>query len=248
MKNLTALIFIISSLTGFAQEKGAGFFSECTLNYAQPNGIVSFCIHEFQLNVLSFSGAFQLQLSDSIIYEITLPIGDSLTYAGSYSFGHALCSLIELEDMDSVILTVGGEPFSVVTEPINNSWGGSSYLQRGIITEPCLIKIEATYSSLGHQKKHFLRVKFVEPTLPVPGVPDISKDIYILLTDENTLFIEADEHSILNTVIYSLSGQLVEKRIIEGQQNLDISSFSKGCYIVQVTDETGAEKRLKFVK
>jgi hypothetical protein len=41
---------------------------------------------------------------------------------------------------------------------------------------------------------------------------------------------------------------LVEKRTIEGQQNLDISSLSKGYYIIQVTDQTGVEKRLKFVK
>jgi hypothetical protein len=185
---------------------------------------------------------------DPTTFEISLPVGDSLVYSGGWVDWGPCATPEEVEDVEGVLTILEGElvPITTVKTLSTSPDWEYSISQNAVIRTSSLLEIKAVY--LPNPKSHFIRVTFVAPTLPVPEVPDISKDICIVLTDENTLFIEADEHSILNTVIYSLSGQLVEKRTIEGQQNLDISSLSKGYYIIQVTDQTGVEKRLKFVK
>jgi hypothetical protein len=249
MKQLLYIALIISSLNSVAQEKGPICSIAVTLHHPSPANSDYFSVYSYALNHRVFSGSFHADPLDSTIMVITLPIGDSLVYHGGWiDWEPCIAPDFEVEDVDGVLTILEGElvPITAVKTISTSPDWDYSIGQDAVIRTTSLLEIKAAY--LPNPKSHFVRVTFVAPTLPVPEVPEISKDIYILLTDENTLFIEADEHSILNTVIYSLSGQLVEKRIIEGQQNLDISSFSKGCYIVQVTDETGAEKRLKFVK
>ena len=248
MKRLLYITFIITSLNGFSQEKGKICSISCSLHHPTPDHLDYFTVYSDALNQEVHNGAFHSNSLDATIFEISLPVGDSLVYHGGWVSWGPCATPHEVEDVNGVFTILEGDlvPITTVKTLSTNPDWEYSIGQDAVIRTSSLLEIKAVY--LPNPKSHFVRVTFVAPTLPVPEVPDISKDIYILLTDENTLFIEADEHSILNTVIYSLSGQLVEKRIIEGQQNLDISSFSKGCYIVQVTDETGAEKRLKFVK
>jgi hypothetical protein len=248
MKQLLYITFIITSLSGFSQEKGKICSISCSLRHPTPDYLDYFTVYSNALNQEVHNSAFQVDSLDATVFEISLPAGDSLVYHGGWVSWGPCATPHEVEDVDGVLTILEGESVPITTVKTLSTSPDWEYSigQDAVIRTSSLLEIKAVY--LSNSKSHFVRVTFVAPTLPVPGVPDISQDIYILLTDENTLFIEADEHSILNTVIYSLSGQLVEKRIIEGQQNLDISSLSKGYYIVQVTDETGAEKRLKFIR
>jgi hypothetical protein len=250
MKRLLYTAFIISSLNAVAQEKGPYCSISVTLHHPTPDYSDYFTLYSYSLDQEVHHGAFHADSLDSTIMEISLLVGDSLVYHGGW-IGSALCSTPdEVEDVDGVLTILEGELVPITTAKIISSSPDWDYSvsQDAVIRSSCLLEIKAVYAA--NPKSHFVRVSFVEPTPPVLSVPDdITKDIHMILTDNaNTLFIEADENAILNATIYSLSGQLVQKATIEGQQNLDISSFPKGCYIVNVSDETGAEKRMKFVK
>lgn len=250
MKHLLYIAFIITSLNSVAQEKGPICSIFCTLTHTNgSNPSDHFSVYSYALNHKVFSGAFHVDPLDSTVMVITLPIGDSLVYHGGWvDSGSCIAPDFEVEDVDGVLTILEGElvPITAVKTISTSPDWDYSIGQDAVIRSSCLLEIKAIYVS--NPKSYLVRVEFVES--PILGIPeDITKDIYIVLTDnQNTLFIEVDENAILNTTIYSLSGQLVHKTTIEGQQNLDISSFPKGCYIVNVSDETGGEKRMKFIK
>jgi len=250
MKRLLYITFIIGSLNAFAQEKGPICSIFCTLTHTNGSNLPDhFSVYSLALNNKIVSGAFHPDPLDSTIFVITLPIGDSLVYHGGWTdWGPCISPDLEVENVDGVLTVLEGALFPITAvKTISSSpdWD-YSISQDAVIRDSCLLEIKAVYVS--NPKSYFIRVNFGEA--PALGVlENTTKDNYMILKNNgNTLFIEADENAVLNATIYSLSGQLVQKETIEGKQNLDISSFPKGCYIVNVSDENGTEKRMKFVK
>lgn len=251
MKRLLVTIFIISSLTGFSQEKGPICSGGCSLFHPTDpllNSYDNFRLSGGSLDHVVFSGAFQADsiTSDSLIYEITLVSGDSLIYSASWLNDGGPCYIqtLEPEDTDSVVTILEGTPFPItIFEPSGYSGFSFAISQKGIVRNSCLIQFKAAY--LTNPQKTLVRVKFVDPTL---GIPDISNEFSLWLSGENKLSVKADQDAVWEMTLYSLSGQVIQKNNLEGSQDLDISNLPKGCYIARVSNGNGLEKQLKFIR
>jgi len=258
MKQLLYIIFIISSFTGFAQEKGP----ICTSTFGLSHYVGTADYDDYLIisqGHVHIKGMFYIDstVTDSTIYEIVLPAYDSLTYSGSWvndGWGACFTYMLETDETDSVAMVLSGPVFPI-TYNSNNSNGLYVFniQQNGVIHDPCLIQLQAPYPNHVYPNpcpKYFVRVKFQDP--PEPEVPlnikEVTNDISLWLSNENTLTVKADKDAIWKMDLYSLSGQVIQKNQLEGSQDLDISSLSKGCYIARITNNTGIEKSLKFIK
>lgn len=250
MKQLLYIAFIIYSATGFAQEKGP--ICNIGIRLRHENGTqLGDYLHISELN-LSHSepyGAFHQvsTTSDSLIYEITLPSGDSLSYHGSWANdGWGPCLVLpNPEQLDSVVEVLDGEPFPIVTTGTYTAAMDYSLSQDAMIRTSCFFEIKAAYEQ--NPQSYFVRVNFLESSVGVAEEP-VTNDISMWLTDQNTLSVKTNENAILDLYLYSLSGQLVQRATIEGSQSIDISALPKGYYVLHASDQNGLERRLKFVK
>lgn len=247
MKKLLYITFIITSLNGFSQEKKGICSSGFHLFHESGDDSIPddhFNLKGFSLSNPLYYGGFHI---DSTIYEVTLPFGDSLLYSAYWQADGMCETLMGSEIVDSIITILEGVPFPIIHE---GYYGGFSYFslsQKAVIRNPCLFKIQ---KNIPGANSYFIRVKFQDPPIPEAplDLPEITNDYSIWLSNENMLSIKADENSLLDIHLYSLSGELVQEATIEGSQNLEISTLPKGCYIVHSSDKNGLEKRLKFVK
>ena len=256
MKHLLFIIAIICSLTTSSQERGPICNVGCSFIHDDGTPFGDHLhLDGFYLSEPVCGGTFHLDstnLSDSVIYEITLPFGDSLMYHGTWmndGWGPCLV-LLHPEQLDSVVEILEGTPFPILSSGTYTNEVDYSLSQDAVIRDSCFLKIRATYSNFS--TPHFVRVKFLDTPLGIPDPADemsaITNEISIWLSNENTLAIKADENTLVDLNLYSISGQLVQHTIIEGTQNLDISALPKGCYIARSSAKNGLEARLKFVK
>ena len=246
MKQLLYIAFIISSLTGFSQEK-KGICSAAIQLFHDNGGDWSSNDH-FYTNGFFYTkpllyGIFQIDSttwSDSLIYEITLPLGDSLQYS-AYWTADGICNGIDTTAVNHLVTILEGTPFPITYEGYYYYVGYYSLSQKGIIRSASLFKIQM------NDYTHFIRVKFQDPPKPL-DLPEITNDISMWLSDENTLSVKADQDAVWDLNLYSLSGQMIRKNTLEGSQDLDVSNLPKGCYIAHVSSENGLEKQLRFIK
>ena len=253
MKHLLYIAFIISSLTGFSQEKKGVCSAGCHLFRESGNDSIvddHFMLGGFDFINPLYYGGFHIDstnLSDSTIYEVTLPFGDSILYSASWLADGMCVPLSGPEAVDSVVTILEGVPFPIIHEGYYGNPGYYSLSQKGFIRNPCLIQIKAEF---GGSTPHFIRIKFqdsisVDPSL---GLPEITNEISIWLSGENTLSVKADQDAVWDMNLYSLSGQVIQKVTLEGSQSLDVSNLPKGCYIARVSSKNGLEKQLRFIR
>jgi hypothetical protein len=252
MKKLTTLIFIITSLTGFSQEKKGICAAGINLFHDSGNDSISddhFNLNGFNLGTPLYYGSFLnvTTWSDSVTYEITLPFGDSLLYS-AYWHADGMCfENVDSADVNSLISILEGIPFSITHEGYYSTYFAYDISQKAVIRNACFFKIQRKNYPWN---TYFIRVKFQDPPLPETplDLPEITNDISMWLSSENTLSVKADQDAVWDIHFYSLSGQLIQQSVIEGSQSVDVSSFPKGCYIVCAKDQMGTDKRLNFVR
>lgn len=244
--NLT-LIFILISLFGFAQDQEKKGICSASVQLFHNNGgdwnsNDHFWIDGFYSNNFSYYGNFQIDSttwSDSIIYDLTLPFGDSLQYI-AYWHADGMCYPIDTTVENHIVSVLEGTVFPITYDGYYSP-GYYDISQEGYISHPCLFKIKKG------SKGYFFRVKFQEAPKPLV-VPQIINDISLWMSAENTLSIYAVEGCTWNLEVYALSGELIHSNTMEGAQNLDVSSFPGGYYIAHIKDNIGNEKHVKFVK
>lgn len=252
MKRLLYIAFIINSLTVFSQEKKGICSASCHLFHDNGGSYElndHFSLNGFDLSHPLFYGTFQIDSttwSDSLIYEITLTSGDSLLFSASWHADGMCYPLSSPEVVDSIVTILEGTSFQIIhTGDFNTVYYSLS--QKGTIKDPCLFKIQADYFS---GKPYFIRVKFQDPSqseTPL-DLPEITNDISMWLSGENTLSVKTDEDAVWEINLYSLSGQLLQKNTLQGSQDLDISKLPKGCYIARFSGENGLKKQVKFIR
>jgi hypothetical protein len=206
MKQLLYIAFIISSFVGFSQEKKGVCASGINLYHYSGNDSISddhFYLDGFYMTNPLYYGSFinSTTWSDSITYEITLPFGDSLLYS-AYWHADGPCNSLDSTDVNSLVSILDGIPFLILRQGDYSSNFFYNISQTGIIRNPCFFKIHKQ----DIPKSYFIRVKFQDPPQPeVPlNLPDITNDISIWLSDENTLSVKANEDAVLNLNLYSL--------------------------------------------
>jgi hypothetical protein len=249
MKQLLITIFIISSLAGYSQEKGPYCSIGCYFKHTDetPMGDYLFVSGFFFNPLIVLGGDFHTDstnLSDSLIYEITLPFGDSLKYRGSWVTDGGPCLILQNpEVLDSVITILEGVSFPITSSGTYYSSGFYDLTQKAVIHNSCFIQIKRPY--IPNSIPHFVRVKFLDQVL---GIPDTASEFSMWLNSENTLTMKANAGVVWDMNIYSLSGQIIQKYSLEGSQDLDVSNLPKGCYIARVSGENGLEKQLRFIR
>lgn len=247
MKRLLYIAFIIGSFTSFSQEKKGICSASVQLfhnNGGDYNSNDHFYLEGFFFNNPLYYGNFQVDSTtspDSLIYEITLPFGDSLLYTAGW-LADGMCYNVDTAVVNHVVTVLEGTSF-LITYGGYYSPGYFNLSQKGVIQDECFFKIEKDHS-------YFIRVKFQDPPIPETplDLPEITNDISMWLSGENTLTVKADQDAVWELKLYSLSGQMIRKNTLEGSQNLDISNLPQGCYIVRVSSEDGLEKQLKFIR
>lgn len=251
MKRLLYITFIITSLTGFSQEKKGTCSSLIQLYHNNANDSIPddhFATSGFTFDHAAYSGSWQVDTTtwiDSLIYEVTIPFGDSLQYI-AYWHADGMCYSVDTGMVNHVVTVLEGTAFPII---YTGDFTSLSYdlSQEGIIHDPCLFKIQRM--DIPH-KQYFIRVKFLDLLLPETplDLPEVTNDISLWLSGENTLSVKADEDAVWEINLYSLSGQLIYHTTIEGENSIDVSTLSKGYFIACVTDQSGIEKSLKFVR
>ncbi|WP_430405878.1 T9SS type A sorting domain-containing protein [Fluviicola sp.] len=247
MKRLLLTAFIITSLAGFSQEKkgicSAGFhlFHESGDDSIPDD---HFMLEGFSLDNPLYYGGFHI---DSTIYEVTLPFGDSLLYSAYWHVDGMCYPLVNSGIVDSIITILEGVPFSIIHE---GYYGNSVYYslsQKAVIRNSCLFKIQ---KNVPGATAYFIRVKFQDPPIPETplDLPEITNEISMWLSSEHTLSVKTDQDAVWDLNLYSLSGQMLQKKTLEGSQDVDVSDLPKGCYIARVSGENGLEKQLRFIK
>jgi len=250
MKHLLYIAFMIFSFSAFAQEKGPICNIGCRLRHENGTQLGDYLqISELNLSHSEPYGAFYQvpTSSDSLIYEITLLLGDSLSYHGSWvNDGAGPClALPNPVQLDSVVEMLSGDPFPIVTTGTYLAATDYSLSQDAMIRNSCFFEIKAAYEQ--NPQSYFVRVNFLESSVGVAEEP-VTNDISIWLSDQNTLSVKTNENVILDLHLYSLSGQLVQRTTIEGSQSVDISALPKGYYVLNASDQNGLERRWKFVR
>lgn len=255
MKQLLYTIFIFSSLNAFSQdqEKKGVCSSLIILHHNQADPSMPddyFTTSGFTLDHAAISGNFfqdSTTWTDSLIYEITIPFGDSLQYS-AYWHADGMCPYaVDSADINSLVTILEGTPFPIVHEVGYYSFIQYDLSQAGVIRNSCLFQIQRM--DIPH-KCYFIRVKFQDPPQPeLPlDLPEVTNDISLWLSSENTLSVKADAEVVWSINLYSLSGQMIQNNQMEGSQDLDISNLSKGCYIACISSEKGLEKQVKFIR
>ncbi|WP_341899655.1 T9SS type A sorting domain-containing protein [Fluviicola taffensis] len=247
MKRLLLTAFIITSLAGFSQEKKG--ICSASVQLFHDNGEVNSSNDHFYLEGFSFNnplyyGNFQVDstaLSDSLIYEITLPFGDSLLYSAGW-IADGMCFGVDTAVVNHLVTVLEGIPFPIAYAGYYSP-GYFNLSQTGVITSECFFRIRKDHT-------YFIRVKFQDPPIPETplDLPEITNEISMWLSGENTLSVKTDQDAVWDLNLYSLSGQMLQKKTMEGSQDLDISNLPKGCYIARVSGENGLEKQLRFIK
>ncbi|WP_043023666.1 T9SS type A sorting domain-containing protein [Fluviicola taffensis] len=252
MKQLIIIAAILSSLNVFSQEKGMGNRSNVKFDHYifDSLGYTGFSDYfyysDIDQNSIGFSGSFKMNSLDTVFYEITLSTGDSLVYTGEWFSPYPPYFVSSLVNLDSVITVLSGIQFPISTNSGYDSYFNSGFMQRGVIHNSCLLEISSAH--IPDADKYYVRINFVDPPLNVIDLPINLSDIKIYQKDELSLFIEVEDNAQLNVKFLALSGQLISETTLEGSNNLNISSFSQGYYIIQVKDSNGAEKQLKFIR
>ena len=258
MRQSIYLIFILISLSGFSQDevKKGSCSSGCHLFHESGDASIQddhFMLDGFYLNNPIYYGDFYIDSaansSDSTIYSITLPVGDSLVYS-AYWISDGMCyyfGMTSADEVDSIFSILDGVQVTVIHEGAFDIPGYYNLSQRAVIYNSCLIQIKR--KGWG-STPNLIRVNFQDP--PQPEIPleisTVTDDISLWLSNENTLTVKADQQAVWNLDLYSLAGQVIRKSTLEGSQDLDISNLSRGCYIARITNDTGIEKSLKFIK
>jgi hypothetical protein len=252
MKRSINLIFVLifSSLSGFSQDQEKKGICAASVQLFHNNGgdwnsNDHFWIDGFYSDNFSYYGNFQVDSttwSDSLIYELTLPFGDSLQYT-AYWRADGPCNFIDTAVQNHIVAVLEGPVFPITYEG-DYSPGYYDLSQEGYISHPCLFKIKKGYHG------YFFRVKFQDaPEQEQPlTVPQIINDISLWMSAENTLSVKAVEGCTWKLKVYAFSGELIRSNTLEGSQNLDVSSFPAGYYIAHIKDNIGNEKHVKFVK
>ena len=253
MKRLLIIVFVFSSLSTFSQDQEKkGVCSSLIIlshNHSDPSIPGDyFTTSGFTLDHAAISGGFFIDSTtwtDSLIYEITIPFGDSLRYS-AYWHADGMCYPVDTAVVNHVVTVLEGTPFPI-------SYTGDfvpllyNLSQEAVIYDPCLLKIQRT--DIPH-KYYFIRVKFQDPPLPeLPlDLPEVTNDVSLWLSNENTLSVKADKEFAWSISLYSLSGQMIQNNQMEGSQDVDISNLSKGCYIARISSENGLKKQVKFIR
>lgn len=251
MKRLLYITFIISSFSGFSQEKKGVCAAGINLYHYSGNDSISddhFNLNGFYLTNPLYYGSFinSTTWSDSVTYEITLPFGDSLLYS-AYWHADGPCNSLDSADVNSLVTFLDGTPFLITHKGDYFSYFSYHISQEGIIKNPCFFKIQRLDIP---DRLYFIRVNFLDPPQPEAplDLPEITNDLSLWLSSENTLTVKADEDAVWEMNLYSLSGQVIQKSTLQGSQEVDVSNLPKGCYIARISNGIGAEKQLKFVK
>ena len=247
MKKLLIIACVSCALTGFSQEKKGACSSGIGLYHYSVNDSISddhLNLNGFYMGGLLYYGSFLNTTTspDSVTYEITLPFGDSLLFYASWH-GDGPCYALDSSDVNSLVTILEGVPFSIYHGGTYWNWSIYDISQEAKIRNSCFFKIQRK----DIPQSYFFRVKFLDPPKPL-NLPEITNDIFLWLSSENTLSIKADQDAIWEMNLYSLSGQLIQKSTLEGSQDLDISSLPKGCYIARISSENGFKKQLRFIK
>lgn len=251
MKQLLCIIFITGSLTAFSQDPEKKGICSAAIQLYHANGTDWSASDHFRLDGFNVNnpiayGGFHIDMDipvDSLTYEITLPFGDSLQYT-AYWNADGLCYQVDTAEVNHLITVLEGDQFQITYQgyysPLYYDLSQEAY-----IVHLCLFKIQK-----GSLKPYFVRVKFQDPPQPETPltIPEVTNDISLWLSNENTLAVKADQHAVWAINFYTLSGQLIKTAKLEGSQDLDISDFSKGCYIARISSENGLKKQLKFIR
>lgn len=253
MKRLLYIAFIISSFSGFSQEKKGVCSAGCHLFRESGNDSIPddhFMLAGFSLDNPLYYGKFHLDsinLPDSTIYEVTLPFGDSILYSASWHADGMCYPMSGPEEVDSIVTILEGISFPITYEGYYGNPGYYSLSQHAYIRNACLIQIKAENPNA---TPYLIRIKFSDPIPEDPslGLPEIGNEISMWLSNENTLTVKTDKDAVWEMNLYSLSGQMIQKSTLQGSQDVDVSNFPKGCYIACVSNGIGVEKQLKFVK
>lgn len=253
MKRLLYIIFIFSSLNTFSQDQEKKGICSASVQLFHDNGGSwdsndHFWIDGFYSNNFSYYGNFQVDSttwSDTLIYEITLPFGDSLQYT-AYWHADGMCYGIDTAVQNHIVSVLEGPVFPIKYDGYYSP-GYYDISQEAYISEACLFKIQKGYHG------YFFRVKFLDPLpQPEPEKPltlwEALNELYLWLKNENTISVKAGDATIWEVNLYSLSGQLLQKHQFQGSQDIDISKLPKGCYIAHISPENGKNKQLKFIK
>ena len=255
MKKLLIIVFAFSYTSTFAQDQEKKGVCAAAIQLFRDNTAEStpndhFSLNGFNLNEAYYTGSFQIDSTtwaDSLIYEITLPFGDSLMYS-AYWIADGMCPYsLDSADVNSLVTVLEGTPFPIVHYVDYYSFLQYDLSQAGVIRNSCLFQIQRKNIP---GKKYFVRVKFLDPPVQEEplNLPEITNDISMWLNSENTLFVKTDETTVWNAELYSLSGQVIQKYRLEGSQTLDISTLPKGCYVAHISSENGLKKQLKFIR
>ena len=250
MKQLLYIIFIFNSLNTFSQYQEKKGICSASVQLFHKNGEDwssndHFWMDGFYSNNSSYYGNFLVDSttwSDTLIYELTLPYGDSLQYTASWH-ADGLCITIDTAVENHIVDVLEGPVFPIAFEGYYSP-GYYSISQKGYISDPCLFKIKKGYHG------YFFRVKFQDaPEQEKPlTVPQIINDISLWMSTENTLSVKAVEGCTWKLKVYAVSGELIRSNTLEGSQDLDVSSLPAGYYIAHIKDNIGNEKQVKFVK
>lgn len=252
MKNLLYILFIISSFTGFSQEKKGICTSYIHLYHDNPGNDSLpkdlFRMDGFSMNNPLYKGHFlpdSISRPDTLFYELTLPFGDSLMYS-AYWIADGMCYTLDSANVNSLLTILEGVPFPVIHEGAYQTYFAFNFSQTAIIKDSCFFKLQTKNGS----KAYFFQIKFLDPPiLETPAEePELINDLFVWLSNENTLRIKTDEPTVWNVSLYALTGELVQTRQSEGSQDLDLSKLPKGCYIARFSSQNGLEKQLKFLK
>lgn len=246
MKQLLYIIFIFSSLNTFSQEQKGICSASVRFYHESGNDTVQndhFYVNGFSFTNPLYYGSFLdvTNSSDSTIYEITLPFGDSLLYSASW-MADGMCYGIDTAVVNHILTVLEGTPFPIT---IGGYYATGYYnvYQNGVIRSSCFLKIQKEHT-------YYFRIKYLDPPQPeLPlDLPEVTNDISLWLSSENTLSVKADKEVVWSINLYSLSGQMIQNNQMEGSQDLDISNLSKGCYIARISSENGLKKQVKFIK
>ncbi len=252
MKQLLYIICIISSLTGFSQDHEKKGICSSGISLFHSNGDDFYESNRVLIDGFNTSHVYEIvnftidstTWTDSLIYELRLPFGDSLTYSASWH-ADGMCYYLDSADVNSLVTILKGIPFPIAHKRDYDMSYYYNLSQIGYIKDPCLFKIQKRNSP----DKYFFRIKFYDPEASVEGpFPKISEDISVWQSSENMLTVQATEGIAWNIDLYSLSGQLIQNNKLEGSQDLDISTLSKGYYIARISSEKGLKKQLKFIR
>lgn len=250
MKQLLYITCIISSLTGFSQDQEKKGICSSGISLFHSNGDDFYESNRVYIDGFNTDHVYEIvnftidstTWTDSLIYELRLPFGDSLTYS-AYWHADGPCYSLDSADVNSLVTILKGVPFSIAHKGDYDLSFFYDIWQIGYIKDPCLFKIEKRNSGV----RYFFRVKFYDPEEASWG-EQVINDISVWLSSENTLTVKTDKDVVWDIDLYSLSGQMIQNKKQEGSQDLDISDLPKGCYIARISSENGFKKQLRFIK